>query len=131
MLLCTEQPGRAKVGGVIAVLATAMWMARASAQSTEAPTLESQTDRATELRAYLIDPTGQLTIDGVKGKPDMAFKPFDRALSLGYTADTIWLRLRIDPSVGRAQAAIDGKVHTRDMGDSLYRSHGKRSRFSE
>lgn len=58
-------------------------------------------------RGYLTDPTGQLTIDEVRAKPVADFKPFERALSLGYTDDTVWLRLRIDPAVGLEQAIID------------------------
>nr|WP_256462158.1 7TM-DISM domain-containing protein [Orrella daihaiensis] len=58
-------------------------------------------------RGYFIDPTSQLSIAEVRAKPDADFEPFERALSLGYTDATVWLRLRIDPTAGRDQATID------------------------
>jgi signal transduction histidine kinase len=40
-----------------------------------------------------------MTVDEVRTKPADAFTPFDRAISLGYTADTVWVRLKVDPSI--------------------------------
>lgn len=53
------------------------------------------------MRGYFVDPTGQMTLAEVKRQD---FKPFGQALSLGYTSDTVWLRLRIDSSL-RSDAA--------------------------
>lgn len=58
-------------------------------------------------RGYLTDPTGQLTFAEIRSKPADAFTPFGRALSLGYTADTVWLRLLIDPAIANTQTALD------------------------
>jgi signal transduction histidine kinase len=38
---------------------------------------------------------------------EQTFEAFGRALSLGYTADTVWLRLRIDPNLGKSAAELD------------------------
>lgn len=51
---------------------------------------------------YFVDPTSHLTLEEVKRQD---FIPFNQALSLGYTADTVWLRLHIDPSVRSGAAS--------------------------
>jgi len=58
-------------------------------------------------RGYFVDPTGKLTIEEVRAKPADAFTTFGRALSLGYNADTVWLRLRIDPVLGNDRLSLD------------------------
>lgn len=84
----------------------------AQAQSQAKPqsqTAQTRTDypQPSQVRTYLIDPTGQMTIDEVRAKPADAFIPFGRALSLGYTADTVWLRLWVDPNLGIGEASLD------------------------
>ena len=59
----------------------------------------------TEARfAYFVDTSGQMSLAEVKAQ---AFKPFERALSLGYTDSRVWLRLRIDPSTGPDNDTFD------------------------
>ena len=61
------------------------------------PTIASSQTQAADVggaaafvdRGFFLDPTGQMTLDQVRGQ---AFEPFGRALSLGYTSDTLWLR---------------------------------------
>ena len=67
----------------------------------------SAVQATTDARAYLIDPTGQMTIDEVSAKPANAFTSFGRALSLGYTPDTVWLRLVVDPELSDTQTSLD------------------------
>lgn len=50
-------------------------------------------DHITE-RAWLEDPTGQLTWGQVQQRP---MQPFEATLSRGYGTAAVWLRLRIDP----------------------------------
>jgi signal transduction histidine kinase len=57
-------------------------------------------------RGYFRDPTGQMTLDQVQGQ---TFEPFGRALSLGYSADTLWIRLRIDPNLGYRADRLDSR----------------------
>lgn len=61
-------------------------------------------------RTYLVDATGQLTIEDVRVKPIEAFMPFGRALSLGYTADTVWLRLVVDPALANTETGLDSNL---------------------
>lgn len=57
-------------------------------------------------RGFFVDRTGQMAYGEVK---DKIFKPFGRSLSLGYTADVVWLRLRVDPELGRSnESSLDG-----------------------
>lgn len=60
-------------------------------------------------RMYLLDPSGELSIEQVRSASESRFKPFGQALSLGYTADTVWLRLVIDPDFGGDEEALDNK----------------------
>lgn len=53
-------------------------------------------DHITE-RAWLEDPTGQMTLAQVQ---QQAPQPFQGTLSRGFGAGVLWLRLRIDPSIG-------------------------------
>lgn len=57
-------------------------------------------------RAYFTDPTGQMSLAEVKRQ---TFQPFGRSLSLSYRADTVWLRLRVDPELDRStESSLDG-----------------------
>ena len=53
-------------------------------------------------KSWLEDPSGHLTLSDVQQLPG---KEFSQALSLGYGASVIWLRLRIDPSHNSAGAS--------------------------
>jgi len=58
-------------------------------------------------RGYFVDTSSQLSLHEVK---DQVFEPLGRALSLGYTADTVWLRLYIDPdSVSTAEDSFQSQ----------------------
>ena len=57
-------------------------------------------------RSYLVDPTGQLTLEDVKAASESRFKAFNQAVSLGYTDDTVWLRLVVSPDLA-AGSQID------------------------
>ncbi len=63
--------------------------------------------QTTQARSYLVDPTRQMTIEQVRAKPQEAFAAFGRALSLGYTADTVWLRLVVDPTLANNGTGLD------------------------
>ena len=56
--------------------------------------------------SYWVDTSASASIADVK---QQTFTPFERALSFGYTADTVWLRLRIDPQYASEQAFIDSR----------------------
>lgn len=91
------------VPAVLVFLVIALFCSTASVAAQDGTLSEPQDPP----RAYLIDPSGQMTIDEVTAKPAGAFTPFGRALSLGYTADTVWLRLSVDPSLGMSDASLD------------------------
>jgi len=55
-------------------------------------------------RGYFVDPTGQMALAEVQNQ---TFESFDRALSLGYTPDTVWLRLRVEPNLGVKASELD------------------------
>lgn len=55
---------------------------------------DQETGLAPAAKGYLLDPTGQLTLEDVR---ERAFQPFTQALSFGYKTDTVWLKLSIDP----------------------------------
>ncbi|MDD2545405.1 MAG: 7TM-DISM domain-containing protein [Burkholderiaceae bacterium] len=64
-------------------------------------------DHITE-RAWLEDPTGQLTLAEVRQR---ATQPFQETLNRGFGTAVLWLRLRIDPSPDRlAPAPPEGLV---------------------
>ena len=65
-----------------------MSLASASASPAELPA-----------RSYLVDPTGQLTLEDVKAVPESRFIALNQAVSLGYTDDTVWLRLVVSPDL--------------------------------
>ncbi|MCD8515714.1 MAG: ATP-binding protein [Burkholderiaceae bacterium] len=90
---------------VIAAFAAIMPI-QAQAQS-QVQSIAASQSGGLEPRTYLVDPTGQMTIDEVRAKPADAFTPFGRALSLGYTADTVWLRLVVDPALADAELGLD------------------------
>jgi signal transduction histidine kinase len=58
-------------------------------------------------RAWLLDPAGTLDLSAVRQRP---LQVFDGVLSLGYGAEVVWVRLRIDPSAraGGGDLAVDG-----------------------
>lgn len=58
---------------------------------------QEQTGPDIESRAYLIDPNGKLTVDEVMARPVDDFAQFNKGLRLGYTAATVWMRLKISP----------------------------------
>lgn len=53
-------------------------------------------------RAWLEDATGQLSWDDVR---ERNMTPYEGVLTLGYSAKPVWLRLRIDPALARAENA--------------------------
>ena len=53
---------------------------------------------------YFVDASAQMTLADVKTQ---TFKPFRQALSLGYTDSRVWLRLHIDPDLGRDESQLD------------------------
>lgn len=73
-----------------------------ASSSSELSSRLSPTDATAALaqgyRGYFADTTGLMSLEQVK---DQRFTPFKRSLSLGYTADTIWLKLAVDPSVSK------------------------------
>lgn len=56
-------------------------------------------------RAWLEDPTGQLTWGQVQQRP---MQPFEETLNRGFGAAVVWLRLRIDPQAGPATVQPGG-----------------------
>lgn len=50
----------------------------------------------TQLKGFFVDPTGKMTLDEIKAQ---YFKPYGGALSLGFTSDTVWLKLGIDSGI--------------------------------
>jgi signal transduction histidine kinase len=65
------------------------------------PTIALATDHITD-RAYVEDPSGQLTLNEAMAKPATEFSGL---LSKGFTQSAFWIRLRIDPQTENAAAA--------------------------
>ena len=86
-------------------------MAMAMAWMTSPALAQAQEESTSEplARTYFVDTTGQMTIEEVRAVPGGAFQPFGRALSLGYTADVVWLKLVVEPDLGRIEEpGLDG-----------------------
>jgi signal transduction histidine kinase len=56
-------------------------------------------------KAYLEDPTGQLTFDEVR---QASFTPYTGILTKGLSSSVFWVRLRIDPALG--SGSVDAKA---------------------
>lgn len=86
------------IGMVLAWLASPL-LAQVQDQSTSEPLA----------RTYFVDSSGKMTIQEVSALPVSEFLPFGRALSLGYTADVVWLKLLVDPDLGKTdEPSLDG-----------------------
>jgi hypothetical protein len=56
-----------------------------------------------ESRAYLEDPSGELTFEQVQQRP---FTPYTGVLTKGFSESVFWVRLRLDPALAADRAAM-------------------------
>ncbi len=81
------------------LLLAGLWLALAGAPvraSHAEPDLGPATVPLAWKASYLRDPAGQLTLAEAGRRPEAALTPMHRALSLGFTRDTVWVRITVD-----------------------------------
>jgi len=86
---------------------TARWFLRATLWLVAAALLSMARVSSADLiesRAYLEDPSGQLTFEEVRTRP---FTPYTGVLAKGLTDSVYWLRLKINPGLARDLRGID------------------------